>query len=506
MNNLTRWPKVEDLREKLNGKAKAKPEFRFYTLHDKVYRMDFLEAAYEHCRKNDGSPGVDGETFEDIEKYGVSRYLAELGDEVKEQRYKPGPVKRVMIEKENQPGKYRPLGIPTIRDRIVQQAVKLLLDPIFEADLPDNAYGYRAGRSALDAVNAVDGALRTGYVDVVDADLSKYFDTIPHDELMKSVERRIADHKMLWLIRQWLKVPVHETQKNGKIAISGGKKTKQGTPQGGVISPLLANIYFRRFLCAWEEHGLYEKYKCRIVNYADDFVILSRGHAKEAHQAARRILTIIGLTLNETKTRIVRAWKKPFNFLGYTFGKLYSKEGREYLGNRVSNKNIQKYRESIHELTERDQTYRSVEKVTVALNQTTQGFWNYFRHGTGSKIARDLDDYVWERMRKWAKSKYKRSRKRQGDKAAGRAARKEKIKAATRLLVKGRAILRKYNGGRMYANAASYAKGGLEGEPDAGNPPVRFGKREKKTEASGPPRLLSTSSVCGQCVRSPNFN
>lgn len=439
--SLARWPKVEDLRKKLNGRAKAKPEYRFYSLYDKVYRMDFLEAAYEQCRKNDGSPGVDRQTFKDIEKYGVARYLAELAEELKALRYRPQPVKRVMIEKVGQPGKYRPLGIPTIKDRIVQQAVKLLLEPIYEADFTDNAYGYRAGKSALDAVREVHECLRTRYVDVVDADLSKYFDTIPHVELLRSITRRIADSRVVWLIRQWLKVPVQETKENGKVVISGGKKTKVGTPQGGVISPLLANIYFRRFLVAWQQRGLDQKYQSRIVNYADDFVILTRRHAQEAHAAARRILMEIGLTLNEAKTRIVYAWKQPFDFLGYTFGKQYGLRGREYLGLRASDKNVQKYREKIRKLTGCDQTWRNAESVAVALNQTTRGFWNYFRLGRVHETIHMLDEYLWERMREWARSKHPPSRGRSARRARGQAARYEKLVAATKLLVWGRDIL-----------------------------------------------------------------
>jgi RNA-directed DNA polymerase len=226
MISLTRWPKVEDLRAKLNGRAKAEPQYRFYSLYDKVLRADFLEAAFAQCRSNDGAPGVDGLSFNDIESYGVGRFLRELADELKELKYRPQPVRRVLIPKENQPGKYRPLGIPTIKDRIVQQAVKLLLEPIFEADFTDNAYGYRPERSAQDAVRDVELGLRSGMTEVVDADLSKYFDTIPHHELMQSVERRVADHKVLWLIRAWLKMPVHETNANGKTAVTGGKKTK----------------------------------------------------------------------------------------------------------------------------------------------------------------------------------------------------------------------------------------------------------------------------------------
>jgi RNA-directed DNA polymerase len=454
VNSLKRWPKLEVLREKLNGKAKVKPKYRFYTLYDKVYRMDFLEAAYAQCQANKGAPGVDEETFEGIEKYGVTRYLAELSDELKGLRYRPQAVRRVMIPKANQPGKYRPLGIPTIRDRIVQQAVKLLLEPIFEADFTDNAYGYRAGKSAHDAVREVDVGLHTGQVHVVDGDLSKYFDTIPHEQLMQSVQRRIADSRVLWLIRSWLTVPVQERRENGKVDIGGGKQNKVGTPQGGVISPLLANIYFRRFLVAWMTQGYAKKYQSRIVNYADDFVILCRGNAQAAKETAGRILTKIGLTLNTTKTRVVNTWNEPFDFLGYTFGKLYSQGGKEYLGLRPSDKSAGKYRERIRELTARDQTFKSADRVAEALNRTTRGYWNYFRCGTVRDTVEDLDKYLWDRVRRWAKRKYARSRG-----GRGQTTRHTKMEAAWKKVRNGRQILEEIRAkAPLFASAASYAK------------------------------------------------
>jgi RNA-directed DNA polymerase len=452
--SLIRWPKLEVLREKLNGKAKAKPKYRFYTLYDKVYRMDFLEAAYAQCRVNKGASGVDEETFEDIEKYGVTRYLAELSDELKGMRYRPQAVRRVLIPKANQPGKFRPLGIPTIRDRIVQQAVKLLLEPIFEADFTDNAYGYRAGKSAQDAVLKVDKCLHTGQVNVVDGDLSKYFDTIPHDELMKSVQRRIADKRIMWLIRSWLRVPVQERRENGKVDISGGKDNKVGTPQGGVISPLLANIYFRRFLVAWQTQGYAEKYQSQIVNYADDFVILCRGSAQAAKETAGRILAKIGLKLNTTKTRVMRAWNESFDFLGYTFGKLYAKGGKEYLGLRPSDKSAGKYRERIRELTARNQTLKSADAVAEALNRTTRGYWNYFKCGTVSATLEGLDKYLWDRTHRWAKCKYTRSRG-----GHGQAARQTKMQAAWKKVKNGRRILGEIRAKEpLFARAASYAQ------------------------------------------------
>jgi RNA-directed DNA polymerase len=435
MIGLRRWPKVKQLREKLNGKAKAEPGFRFYLLYDKVYRKDFLEAAYAQCRSNDGRPGVDGQRFEDIETYGRERFLAELAAELEEWRYRPGPVRRVLIPKEGQPGKYRPLGIPNIRDRVVQQAVKLLLEPIFEADFTDEAYGYREGKSAHDAVLNVGTSLRAGFTEVVDADLSKYFDTIPHAELMRSVERRIADQQVLWLIRHWLKAPVHERNEGGRVVVSGGQKTKVGTPQGGVISPLLANIYFRRFLVAWRQYGWHQKYRSRIVNYADDFVILSQGRGREALGAARKLVQVLGLTLNEEKTRLCQAGRDSFTFLGYTFEKLYGFRGRSYVGQHPSDKCVKKFRETIRQLTARDQNWKEVGTVVNAVNAVMRGYWNYYSLGRYSGLRWKLNRYVWQRMTIWAKRKHAHPSKRKGQRRSGRKALWQKVRAANSLLL-----------------------------------------------------------------------
>ena len=457
MISLSRWEKVEDLRAKLNGKAKAKPKFRFYSLHDKVFRMDFLEAAYAQCKSNDGAPGVDGVTFEDIEARGVGAYLAELSHELKDLNYRPQAVRRKMIEKTGQPGKFRPLGIPTIRDRIVQQSVKLLLEPIFEADFTDNAYGYRPGKSALDAIRDVSEGLRHRQVNVVDGDVSKYFDTIPHDDLMRSVERRIADHKILWLIRQWLKAPVHETTA-GKTEITGGKGTRVGTPQGGVISPLLANIYFRRFLLAWEQNGYGQKFQSRIVNYADDFVILCEHSAQAAQAKAKQLLERIGLTLNAGKTRVVRAWQESFDFLGYTFGVQYGRDGREHLGKKPSLKSQQRYRDRVRALTAADQTCKRPETVAAALKALTQGFWGYFSAGATQDARRALDAYQAERMLNWAQRKYKRPRGQKGQPNPGQGRRREKIGAALKLVVRSTDLKQPDRERNLFASAASLAK------------------------------------------------
>src|SRR5262245_62092812 len=276
---------IQELQRKLYLKAKQEPTCRFDALYDKVYREDILLHAYRLAKANGGAPGVDGIRFEDIESYGEKRFLVELRLELQERRYQPDAVLRVMIPKPD--GGKRPLGIPTIKDRVVQTAVKLVLEPIFEADFTDNAYGYRPRRNAQQAVRAVHQGLKAGYVNVVDADLSKYFDTIPHGDLMRSVSRRVSDGSILRLIKMWLKAPVEARADND----TGTRRStsNRGTPQGGVLSPLLANIYMRRFLKAWEQRGYDKRFGSRIVNYADDFVILCRGDAAGALTEARYI-------------------------------------------------------------------------------------------------------------------------------------------------------------------------------------------------------------------------
>ena len=269
---------IRDLQNKLYRKAKNEPEYRFYQLYDKVYREDILQHAYALGRANHGATGVDGESFEDIEKRGKEGWLNGLRKELHDQTYQPQPVRRKMIDKPG--GGERALGIPTIRDRVAQTAAKLILEAIWEADLEPNAHGYRPGRSAQGAIQKVEELLRAGYTDVVDADLSKYFDTIPHSELMQCVARRIVDRQMLHVIKMWLKVAVEERDETGKRRITGGKDNDRGTPQGGVVSPGLANLYINRMLKGFRQTKREEQFRARIVNYADDFVILSRGKGK----------------------------------------------------------------------------------------------------------------------------------------------------------------------------------------------------------------------------------
>src|SRR6202171_4447169 len=278
--SLTTPSKIRELQIKLYRKAKDEPGFRFYQLYDKLYREDILNHAYQLARANDGAPGVDGESFEDIESKGLEVWMNGLREELRNQTYQPQPVRRGRVPKPG--GGERPLGIPTIRDRVAQTAAKLILEPIWEAELEPNAYGYRPRKSAQDAIRKVDELLHEGYTDIVDADLSKYFDTIPHSELLQCVARRIVDRHMLHLIKMWLKVPVEERDDNGKRRLTGGKDNDRGTPQGCVIRPALATLYMNRMLKGWRQTRQGEKLRAQIVNYADDFVILSRGKAKEA--------------------------------------------------------------------------------------------------------------------------------------------------------------------------------------------------------------------------------
>jgi RNA-directed DNA polymerase len=378
--SLTTPTAIRNLQRKLYAAAKAEPTRRFHQLYDKVYREDVLAHAYRLARSAGGAPGVDGQSFEDIEAQGLEEWLVGLREELRTREYRPAPVRRVMIPKPG--GGERPLGIPTIRDRVVQTAAKLVLEPIFEADFADCAYGYRPKRSAQDAVRAVHRALLDGYTEVVDADLSKYFDTIPHHELMHCVAQRVVDRHMLALVRMWLKAPVEERDADGKKTMSGGKDSTHGTPQGGVISPLLANIYMHRFLKAWRKQGKGEMFRARVVNYADDFVILSRGHAEAALDWTRQVITKIGLTLNEQKTSIREARRESFNFLGYTFGPMtFKPAGRKYLGAAPSRKAIDRLRERVRAILHRSNVAPWAE-VVAELNQTLRGWENYFSYGS----------------------------------------------------------------------------------------------------------------------------
>src|SRR3954452_19490700 len=304
-------------------------------------------------------------------------------------------------------GGERPLGIPTIRDRVVQTAAKLVLEPIFEADLEPSAYGYRTGRSGIDAVKAVHRLLCQGFTDVVDADLSKYFDTIPHDQLLGSVAARIVDRHVLRLIKLWLKAPVEEAGPDGRRRMSGGKHSTCGTPQGGVISPLLANRYMNRFLRHWRQQGCGEGLRAHVVSYADDFVILSRGCAQEALAWTRRVMTRLGLTVNEAKTTGRDARQERFDFLGYSFGPhYYRKDGHWYLGASPSLKSVQRLKGRVGEIMISSNVAPWGE-VQARLNRLLRGWAAYFAYGTRLVAYRAVDHHVYEAVRGFLARRHK---------------------------------------------------------------------------------------------------
>jgi RNA-directed DNA polymerase len=396
---------IRQLQRKLYVAAKQEPKRRFHQLYDKVYRADMLAHAYALAKFNGGAPGGDGVRFESIEAQGQEEWLEGLRKQLHEKTYKPSPVRRVMIPKPG--GGERPLGIPTIRDRVAQTAAKLVLEPIFEADFEASAYSYRPRRGAEDAVREVHRLLCQGYTDVVDADLARYFDTIPHPELMKSVARRIVDRQMLKLIKRWLKVAVEERDERGNRRMTGGKGSKMGTPQGGVISPLLANIYMHRFLRAWREGKKGAQYHAHIVNYADDFVILSRGQAEQALRWTRWAMGAIKLTLNESKTCIWNARHERFNFLGYSFGsERYRKDGHWYLAAQPSEKAIQRVKGNVAGLL-RPGNQDPWKEVVTELNRMLRGWANYFRYGTRLRAYRAVDNYVYHRAADFLRRRHK---------------------------------------------------------------------------------------------------
>ena len=400
---------VRKLQRAFYAKAKEQPSYRFHQLYDKVYRYDILNHAFWRCVNNcrklaaKGAAGVDGQTFEAIFEYGYERWLCELVEQLRKKGYQPEAVRRVWIRKAN--GGRRPLGIATIKDRVVQMAMVIVMEPIFEADLEPEQYGYRRRRSAQDAVQAVHSLLNQGYREVIDADLSSYFDSIPHGELIQCVARRVSDREMLALIKRFLQVRVsdrHEPEQPDKP-----EAPEEGTPQGSPLSPLLANLYIRRFILGWKKLGLMERFQAKIVNYADDFVVCGRGQADEALLWVRAIIERLKLRINESKTQIHRVPEESITFLGYTLGRCYSKKtGKSYIGTRPSQKKIVQLCRAISEETSRQWLFRSPEEMVRRLNWKLRGWSNYFCLGPVSSAYRAIDQHTRYRLRQWLRRKH----------------------------------------------------------------------------------------------------
>lgn len=390
---------VRALQRKLYLKAKHQSTFRFYSLYDKVYRSDVLQRAYDLVRQNRGSPGADGETFESIEcETGRKAYLQEIQKTLKAKTYRAMPVKRVEIPKPN--GETRPLGIPCIRDRIVQMAVKLVVEPIFEADFSPHSYGFRPKRSAHHAMDDIKEGLLKGHTQVIDADLSKYFDMIPHDKLQKAVAERIVDSRLLSLLKQWLKARVIKVDKGQETVIGGGKKTRKGTPQGGVISPLLANIYLNILDRIWDRNRLAEKYQARLVRYADDMLILCARDSTNAYATLQTILNRLELKLNEDKTQIRDARQEQFGFLGFSIGLVKAKRSGKYFPLvEPSDKAMQSIKQTIKFYTRRDMNPVPIDTIVGKLNQAARGWSNYFHYGHGHQKMKKVRYYMEERLR-----------------------------------------------------------------------------------------------------------
>ena len=390
---LTTPEHIQELQTKLCQKAKQDREFRFYALYDKVYRKDIIEHAYHLVKANKGAPGIDGITFEALEQ-GAERYLDAITEELKNKTYKPLPVRRVYIPKSD--GSMRPLGIPTIKDRVVQMAVKLVIEPIFEADFHDCSYGFRPGRDAHQAMDEISLQLRCKNTQVIDADIRKYFDTIPHDKLLTAVAKRIVDKNILRLIKMWLKAPIVE-EEAGKRTFKGNDK---GAPQGGVISPLLANIYLTTLDAAMK--------MARLVRYADDLVVLCRYNVHPIFDRMAAVLAGLGLALNPDKTRILNAAEEGFTFLGFTTRiRKNPRTGKTFPVIVPSKEALGRIKKEIKDATCRKNLALPKEVIIARLNQELRGWANYFYYGNCSKTFAHLRNYTEERVRVYLSRKHR---------------------------------------------------------------------------------------------------
>ena len=406
--SLTASERVQRLQTALHAKAKEAPGFRFYSLSDKVWRDDVLAAGWQAVRRNGGAAGVDGETVADIESQGVDRWLGALARDLKAGTYRPRAVRQVLIPKK-QRGKFRPLGIPCLRDRVAQTAAMLVLSPIFEADLQPEQYAYRPGRHAHDAVKRVHRLLTTGHQEVVDADLSDYFGQIPHADLLRSIARRVSDGRMLGWIKAWLETAVEEDDGHGGRRLTNrARRERKGTPQGSPISPLFSNVYMRRFILGWKVLGFARRFKAEIVNYADDLAALGKAPAAEMRSAVEALMKRLKLPINAEKTRCCRVPEEPLMFLGYRIGRNYRQDtGRAYIGTRPSPASVHSICRRVSELTTRHTGLLSPHTVVARLNRLLTGWANYFILGQVSPAYAAIDQHATRRLRQWLCRKHK---------------------------------------------------------------------------------------------------